>query len=1228
MLGRLYRFELDYHTRQFAFWAVLVIMFLLGFASVAAVDALGGSSTGDRLKVNGAFSVGTTIVGWDQFAMFFAAIFTAGGLLRDRTFQAVETIHATPVNTRDMVLARILGVLTIVFSLIATGALGMFIAQFMPWMSEESLGPVNVLYFLQPLGVFTLVNTVILVGIYSLVAGITQSRLLTLVSAVVVLALSLGTGLVSGTDAAPVVAALVEPFGAVAYGNETEFWSVGDRNTQLLPLAGHIGLNRLLWGVLGLLGLVAAYRMFVRGLDGARRSGSSRAADAPPPTESYAPVSPRTGLGATLATFAHHAAFDAKAMMRSIPFAILAGVFLVLYLLIFVFAYFLSPQKVVPTSEFMLSLGVVTLLIPMVFSISFFSGEVVWRDRTHKMTEIAHATPVANGAVIIGKWFALFAVVAVLAVLPAVLGFIIQAVTPGPAPELGVYLGNALFSTLPTFLSLTAFALFLQSFSPNRIVGMLLAFGGILALLFGLPRLPFSHPLMDFTGTSPGSLSDMGGYTQWIRFRWYNLYALGIFSVLGVVAVWLARRGVQGGVLSRLRGLPRRFNRATLGALAAGLVVAVFAGANIQRSLDKVDYRVRSEREARAVAWEKLLLEDLERPTPTVTDVSLFADLYPSRQEATISGTMTITNVTDAPIAESYVDPAVSHEEDVIRFDVEGATVLTDGETLDGKSVAAIRDYNIEIVRFDPPLAPGETREVTFETYFHPPRLNDGSAILPNGTFLNNLGGGSPQMVPTFGLGDRRLRNPAKRRKYELDELDPMAERDDAAELAVNFFGSRAKIMLDAKLCTDEGQTAVAPGRLVSESVEDGRACFSYATNAPISNFYNIVSAEYDTANGEYAAPDGRRVPITVFHHPGHTYSVDTMINAVEHGLSVYEREFGPYELDYFRILEVPYIGFAQAFAGTIPFSEMGFIVDPGDPEDAGSIDNAAAVTLHELGHQWFGHQVTPARVKGFNVLSEGLTSYATTLAYEELYGFDRARTLLEKGVIEPMAAMTIFNSEKEVPVALAESQGYLHYQKPDWILWGLRHYIGADAVNAALRTLIADFDRGQSAPFPSTLDVVAALKAEAPKEYHGLIDDQWNRITWWSLSPTEDADVTVTPTADGRYTVSIPLTLDKKINHSDEDEEKQVSVTEIEGESLNEWVEIGFYADKPSDKWSAWQALERVRVTEADSVLEFTVDEAPAYVALDPRRLLQERNVLDNVITVERSTASLSGAN
>ena len=292
--------------------------------------------------------------------------------------------------------------------------------------------------------------------------------------------------------------------------------------------------------------------------------------------------------------------------------------------------------------------------------------------------------------------------------------------------------------------------------------------------------------------------------------------------------------------------------------------------------------------------------------------------------------------------------------------------------------------------------------------------------------------------------------------------------------------------------------------------------------------------------------------------------------------------------------------------------------MDSGDPDDVKTLDSAFQTTSHEMGHQWFGHQILPGYSRGFNVLSEGLTSYAALDAYEAYYGWDKARFSLEKGTIDTMIAMSMFDSEEEVPLAKARNQAYLYYQKGDWVLWSLKNYIGPQTMRDAMKGFLADYGL-KDPPYPTTKTLTNVLREAAGPEYNQLITDQWDRTVWWKYG-FGDGGPTVTENADGTWKVTVPVNTDKDIKT--EEMETAESWADINGEVLNEPLEIGIYADEPRKLWSAWSALETVWVTQTDQSFTFDVAEKPAYIAIDPRRLMLERNIDNNVQAIGEASA------
>ena len=239
----------------------------------------------------------------------------------------------------------------------------------------------------------------------------------------------------------------------------------------------------------------------------------------------------------------------------------------------------------------------------------------------------------------------------------------------------------------------------------------------------------------------------------------------------------------------------------------------------------------------------------------------------------------------------------------------------------------------------------------------------------------------TPATFPTIGYNvNVELDDPRRRREEKLGALEEMAHRGDHEESLYQIFLQDSDwVTYHTVVSTTPDQIAIAPGYLKREWQANGRHYFEYDMGSThILNFFSYISAKYDIRREQY-----KGINLEVYYTPGHEYNIDDMLASSKAGLDYYQDQFSPFQFAQFRIMEFPrYRGFAQSFSNTIPFSEgIGFIQRRKKKDD---IDFTYFVTAHELGHQWWAHQLIGANVEGSNMMSETLAEYSALKVMEK----------------------------------------------------------------------------------------------------------------------------------------------------------------------------------------------------------------------------------------------------
>ena len=973
MLGRIALFELRYQLRR----PIALISFIV-FAALAvglqSVIALAGGA----LFVNAPSVIAQQLGIFSIVAMFLSLAVLADVALRDAATRMDPIMRSMPVRAGWYFGARFVGAYAVACLGFLGVVLGNSLAAVMPWIPASAVGPFRPAAYIVALAVIALPNFLVTGALFFSIAMFTRSLLATYLAALAFFIAYIGAQMLVASPDHRVLAALLDPFGVVALRSDIAYWTLLERNTWSIPLSGLLLWNRLVWIGIGLALLALSLTLFSARDRRPRSADVELAKAASSPIMRERPALAAGGAGAW-DQFLVRTRYETGTILRSWTFFVLLALSVLASIgALLVRNYFVAmpsmPVTYVVVDIVAVAFAFVALLVPIAYG-----GELLWRERAVKIAEIIDATPTPTAVFFLAKLVAVALVLLLLLVVIMAAGIAFQLANGITDIDFGFYLVKMLLMAGLPALMFAVLAMLIQTVVNQKFIGLLIALAVVLAAAFA-PGIGIDSYLLRLFELPEVPLSDLNRYGHYLaRALWFAAYWTCVTVLVGVATYLIWLRGT-GSLWTRVKRAHLAITPAVASVAGVALAgTAASAGYIYWNTRILNEYAGTSARERLQVAYEAAYRNSEALPQPRITEIDMEIDLYPDRRAFRSRGRYTLVNRADVPI-----------ETVLVMFGMD----RIDQVELQGADVAARQPrFNLVEFRARTPIAPGQTRTLTFTTSDTRRGFeegSDGSPVLYNGTFAH-----SPYLAPSIGVQrEHYLQSDARRRAYGLEPLPGMAARDDKAQRRRNFINADADfIRFSATVSTSADQIALAPGNLEREWSEGGRKFFRYSTDRPILNFWSVVSGRYVVARDQWNG-----VELAVHHHPKHGRNVPRMLDAMKQALTYYTTQFGPYPHRQLRIAEFPRYAAplvaAQSFPAMIPYSEDGgFIADLAAP---GSVDYVWHITAHEVGHQWWPHQVAGAAVEGAQFLSESLSEYSALMVAEHRYGAHRMRQYLK----------------------------------------------------------------------------------------------------------------------------------------------------------------------------------------------------------------------------------------
>jgi ABC-2 type transport system permease protein len=1197
-------FEFRQRLRRISTYVYFVVFAGLGYLfTLMSGGAIGGTSvdwgTGGKVMVNSPYALSNIIAYMTFFGVVVTAAIGGQATYQDVDSRSTDFFFTAPISKFSYLGGRFLGALAIQFVIFASVGLGAWIGTLMPWLDPTRLEAQRFAAYLQPYFAMVLPNLIFLTAIFFGLAALGKKMLPVYAGSVILLIGYFVAQQLSGPGTPSVWGSLSDPFGFDAMDRVTRYWTPFQRNAQLVPFAGMLLWNRVFWLGIGAAVLAITYAKF--GFTYAARSGKPRKAAESSDEEivlvpaQALPIShPEFSAGNSFREFFTLTRIQFSETVKNVFFIVLmlAGGMLAMIAANSVSNPF--STRTYPVTYLMTEQASAGFFVFALAIITFYAGELVWRERDAGLNQIVDALPVQRWVMFASKLVALMLIQVIILLVIMASGILVQPYHGYYHFQFGLYFTDLFGVRLVQFWVLCVLALLIHTIVDNKYLGhfvMVLYFIATIAV----PAMGLQNYLYRFGQSPPYTYSDMNGYGPFATtLFWYHLYWAIAAIALAVVTNLLWVRSTEGSLATRIKLAMLRLSQPVRVGLTVCCLLFLAVGGYIFYNTSILNtYQTTWRNDEDRAQYEKQYSKYLASPQPKITDLNTQIDLYPKREVADIRGTMMLQNKTASPIDQVFLTVWPLDLAPIPRghFKVEKLE-LAGGEKV------LLRDDKLGfyIYQLPTPLPPQGRVALDFAIeYANKGFVNSrpNTDIVANGSFLSNA------YMPFIGYeAEVELTDDSTRHKHGLAKAKRMPSLDDLAARNFNGVSTDADwINFEGTVSTSDDQTAILPGYLQKEWVENGRRYFHYKMDAPILGIASINSARYAVRRGKW-----NDVNLEIYYQPGDDFDLDRMMDGMKSTLQYASTNFSPFQFHQERIIEFPRYGtFAESFPNTIPYSEsIGFItyVDPKDPE---AIDIPFYVTAHEVGHQWWAHQVMSAQVEGGTSIVETLAQYTALMVMKHRYGDASMRKFLHYEMETYLRGRAQERNEEEPLYKVDENQGYIHYGKGAVVMYALQDYIGEDNVNKGLQELIKEF-AFKGPPYPVSLDLIRCLKMYTPPEYQYLYDDMFEKIT---LYDNQARSANYVQLADGKYQVNLEIDA-RKVRADGKGEEHTVPI--------HDYIDVGV-----QDAQGKFLYLQKQMIDQEKMELSMVVDKLPAKAGIDPLNKLIDRNPDDNVVGVEK---------
>ena len=1175
MFRHLLLFELNYYKKQSIFWVGSLLALLVGIL-------LTKNNLQAPYYANASYAILFAMIIVTTQSIFVTGFLGASSILRDQQHMFESFIYSSPIDKFTYLFVKLSGLILITLFIHIIAIVGMIVGlNFIP---AEQTGPFNPVSYLFGF-TFLWIPNIFLCGTLVFSAAMLSRKLIIIYLVTVIVFIFYMAGSMIGnspimahsnalTQEGAGISGLLDPYGVIAFFEQTAYWSVQDKNVLLPELKGSFLYNRLLWVAISIALFTYTYTRFTfklkRTVD--KKTSAKEAAPVYKTVYTAKDVSNATDTFSAPA-FISKLKIEYFTVVKGIPFIIIICLSVCFNLITLGEQIFRGPSgdmPYYPLTELILELLQDPISKLGVLLAIYYAVELYWNERSCKMHMLIDATPIRNSVFFLSKLTTLASICITLIAVSCLTAIVFQLSLAHFAIKPFLYLQLFYYAGLPLLLY-GGFTLFLQRFAKNKSTGLFLGIS-ILLLSKLISFTSFSSPLTRFAFQPPFIFSDM---TQSLyhdeAFHWYSLYWVCFVGILSLLTVRYWKRG-------NLKA-SEPISSASKWLTACLLFGFIGSGSYIFIQLNKGELYFKKDRQNFAEIYEKKYSKYQSLLQPQFTHLDVDVHIFPEERRYHAKGTLKVENKSSEAI-DTLMVSLLKINTMKYKIDIDRAALRVHNKT----------DQVLWFV-MDQSLLPGDSTILHFSldverSAFQ--KLDGEHYVTKNGSYFE-----LEDFLPYFGyISTYEIQNEVERRLRGLPKLQINHPKSKHVHSSEDWLSS------DIRIRTSKNQTAISVGDLINQKRDNTFSYFQYVTMEKIPRQFAIISAEYKVVTEEYNG-----VSIALYHSPTHNKDNTYIFNALKESIDYFSEHIAPYKKQTYKVVELPYFSSQQSFGVAYPGMYLGvenrfFNLDTRTAEQNPILRG----TSHEFSHQFWGFQISPDNLSGHKMLTEMLAKYSELVIQEKQYGAYSNNGSLTQA-IELYLKRRSRSANIEQPLYTVGLEPHIYYGKGLQVMTALRARIGEQKINQALRTFLHTYPYPKK---PNSLHLLDAFYNVADSADHSLITDLFKRVVTHEFK-LDSANIMV---KGNTYEISVNISALKFVLNPLTGEEEEEPISDI--------IELACYSGYPNIKNKNMTDVKRIHLSNEKTRIVFTTNKKPNYIVIDPNRLRIDPSFENNILQLQ----------